>query len=503
MSDKKITLFKNSSISLLSQIVNMLFTFATRSLFIKYIGVELLGLNSTFSSVLNALSLAELGFQSAVVYNLYKPLHDGNQDEINAIMNILKTIYRGVGIFFAAATFLVTPFLKTIVTGIAVTRIIYVYFWLQALASVCTYFLAYKRAILYADQKDYVSKTIDLLCAVAFNIAQCVSLVIFHSYIAYLLLKVAQTYTSNIVVHLFCKRHYPYLKAGKMDTDRLKIILLNVRDVFVGRIAGFTYNSTDNLVISSFVSTISVGFFVNYTTISASLKTITNSALSPVIPVLGNHLLDEQDGSKRERLFYLNTFVRYLIALVIVIPMGILMDDFICMWVGKSMVLDKSIVILLCLDFYIHLVHSATCDFINSAGLFKSDKYIEALGAVCNIVTSIVLVHYLGIAGVLVGTVISQMVFWVGRSIIVYRECLHLGVSQYVRYWMKNVFYIVVATAITAVILFIYSRIAIANMFARFIIGGVLAEGIIAAVIILLLGHTEEMKTLKKIIIRK
>ena len=392
----------------------MLFTFLTRSLFIKYIGVELLGLNSTFSSVLNALSLAELGFQSAVVYNLYKPLHDGNQDEINAIMNILKTIYRGVGIFFVAATFLVTPFLKTIVTGIAVTPIIYVYFWLQALAAVCTYFLAYKRAILYADQKDYVSKTIDLLCAVAFNIAQCVSLVMFHSYIAYLLLKVAQTYTSNIVVHLFCKRHYPYLKAGKMDT-----------------------------------------------------------------------------------------FVRYLIALVIVIPMGILMDDFICMWVGKSMVLDKSIVILLCLDFYIHLVHSATCDFINSAGLFKSDKYIEALGAVCNIVTSIVLVHYLGIAGVLVGTVISQMVFWVGRSIIVYRECLHLGVSQYVRYWMKNIFYIVVATAITAVILFIYSRIAIANMFTRFIIGGVLAEGIIAAVIILLLGHTEEMKTLKKIIIRK
>ena len=68
---------------------------------------------------------------------------------------------------------------------------------------------------------------------------------------------------------------------------------------------------------------------------------------------------------------------------------------------------------------------------------------------------------------------------------------------------MMNIFYIVVATAITAVILFIYSRIAIANMFARFIIGGVLAEGIIAVVILLLLGHTEEMKTLKKTIIGK
>ena len=481
----------------------MLFTFLTRSLFVKYIGVEILGLNSTFSSVLSALSLAELGFQSAVVYNLYRPLHDGNKDEINAIMNILKTIYRGIGIFFVGATFLITPFLKTIVTGIEVTPVIFVYFWLQALASVCTYFLAYKRAILYADQKDYVSKTIDLLCSVVFNIAQCVSLVCFRSYVAYLLLKVAQTYTSNIIVHIFCKRHYPYLKTGKLDKERLKIILYNVRDVFAGKIAGFIYSSTDNLVISSFVSTISVGFFVNYTTITASLKTLTNSALSPVIPILGNHLLDEEDSRKREQLFYLNTFVRYLIALMIVIPVGVLIDDFISMWVGQNMLLDKSVVILLCLDFYIHLVHSATCDFINGAGLFKSDKYIEALGAVCNIVTSIILVQHLGIAGVLVGTVISQMVFWIGRSIIVYKECLHLGIREYARYWVKNVFYILVAVAITALVLFVYSKVVIANMLVRFIIGGIMAEGIIAGIVILVLGRTEEMKILKGIIFKK
>lgn len=503
MSNKKNAILKNTSIGFISQVVSMLFTFLTRSLFVKYIGVELLGLNSTFSSVLNALSLAELGFQSAVVYNLYRPLHDGNQDEINAIMNILKTIYCGVGIFFVVATFLVTPFLKLIVTGMEVTPIIYVYFWLQALASVCTYFLAYKRAILYADQKDYISKTIDLLCSVAFNIAQCVSLVCFRSYVAYLLLKVAQTYTANMIVHFFCKRYYSYLKAGELDRERLRIILYNVRDVFAGKIAGFIYCSTDNLVISSFVSTISVGFFVNYTTVTTSLKTLTTSALSPIIPILGNHLLDEQNNSKREQLFYLNTFVRYLIALVIVIPMGVLMDDFISIWVGRNMLLDKSIVILLCLDFYIHLVHSATCDFINGAGLFKSDKYIEALGAVCNIVTSIILVHHLGIAGVLVGTVISQMVFWIGRSIIVYKECLHLGIREYVQYWVKNVFYIVIAVAITALVLFVYNRASISNMLMRFIVGGILAEGIIVVFAFLVLGYTREMKTLKEIIFKR
>ena len=93
----KSALLKNSTVGFISQLLNSLFTLVTRNIFIKYIGVELLGLNSTLASVFGMLSLAELGFQSAIVFNLYKPLHDGNQIEVNSIMNILKIIYRGVG----------------------------------------------------------------------------------------------------------------------------------------------------------------------------------------------------------------------------------------------------------------------------------------------------------------------------------------------------------------------------------------------------------------------
>ena len=167
------------------------------------------------------------------------------------------------------------------------------------------------------------------------------------------------------------------------------------------------------------------------------------------------------------------------------------------------MLLNKSIVILLCLDFYIHLVHGATCDFINSAGLFKSDKYIEALGAVCNIVTSIILVQYFDIVGVLIGTIISQMIFWIGRSIIVYKECLHLGLWKYIRYWVRNVFYVMVAVAVTALVLFVYSKVTITYMLVRFIVGGILTEGIIVVSVFLVLGQTKEMKTLKEVIFKK
>lgn len=503
MGEKKKAIIKNSSVGLISQAATMLFTFVTRSLFIKYIGVELLGLNSTFSSVLTALSLAELGFQSAIVYNLYKPLHDNNIEEVNSIMNILKLIYRGVGVFFIVAVLLLTPFLKFIVTGIEITTTVYVYFWLQALASVCTYFLAYKRAILYADQKEYISKIIDLTFSIVLNILQCVALIKFKSYTGYLVLKVVQTYVSNLAIHFYCTKHYSYLHKTALDKSKLMKILRDVRDIFASRIASFIYGSTDNLIISAFVSTISVGFFVNYTTITTSLKTLTNSALSPVIPILGNHLLDERDTNKREKVFFLDTYVRYFITLMIVIPTGILIDDFITWWVGKEMVLSSSIVILLCTDFYIHLVHSASVDFINSAGLFKSDKYIETLGAICNVVTSLIFVQYFGIEGVLIGTVASQVVFWIGRSIIVYRECLHLGIRSYLGYWMKNLCYIIVTIGITAIVTIIYKKIMITNILIRFIVGGIVSEVVVVAMGAIIFWKSEEMKELRRILLKR
>lgn len=503
MSEKRKAIIKNSSIGFIGQIVTTAFTFVTRSLFIKNIGIELLGLNSTFTSVLTALSLAELGFQSAIVYNLYKPLHDNNTGEVNSIMNILKIIYRGVGIFFIIATLLLTPFLSFIVTGIEITPVIYFYFWLQSLSSVCTYFLAYKRAILYADQKEYISKIIDLFFLVIFNIFQCFVLIKFKSYIGYLILKILQTFVSNLAVNLYCTKYYSYLNKAKLDRRKLARILYDVRNVFASRIASFIYSSTDNLVISAFVSTISVGVFVNYTTILTSLKTLTNSVLSPIIPILGNHLLDENDVRKREKVFYLDTFVRYLMALVIVVPTGILIDDFIAWWVGEEMILSNAIVVLLCMDFYIGLVHSASVDFINSAGLFKSDKYVEALGAACNIVVSLIFVQYLGIVGVLIGTVVSQIVFWVGRSIIVYKECLELGMRDYLNYWIKNGQFFIAAIGIFLCAYFVYSKINIENMLIKFIVGGVLSEVVIVTGTGIVWGKSEDVRELKRILVKK
>lgn len=74
MSGRKQIAIKSSIIGLMSQSASLILQIISRKVFIQFIGEEILGLNGTFASVLSTLSLAELGFQNAVSFHLYKPV---------------------------------------------------------------------------------------------------------------------------------------------------------------------------------------------------------------------------------------------------------------------------------------------------------------------------------------------------------------------------------------------------------------------------------------------
>lgn len=77
---------RNAIYNLLSNVVTMLLSFVTRTLFIYTLGVKYLGLNGLFTSILGVLSLADLGISTAITYSLYQPLSDDNQNKIGQII---------------------------------------------------------------------------------------------------------------------------------------------------------------------------------------------------------------------------------------------------------------------------------------------------------------------------------------------------------------------------------------------------------------------------------
>ena len=73
---------KNTLTGIIQKLFGLFFPFIVRTVLIKKLGIEYLGLNSLFSSILQVLSLSELGFATAITFNLYKPIAENDREKI-------------------------------------------------------------------------------------------------------------------------------------------------------------------------------------------------------------------------------------------------------------------------------------------------------------------------------------------------------------------------------------------------------------------------------------
>lgn len=69
---------RNIAFALGGQILNILMSFAMRTVFVNTLGEVYLGVNGLFTNILMVFSLADLGVGTAIIYAMYKPVaeHD-------------------------------------------------------------------------------------------------------------------------------------------------------------------------------------------------------------------------------------------------------------------------------------------------------------------------------------------------------------------------------------------------------------------------------------------
>ena len=261
-----------------------------------------------------------------------------------------------------------------------------------------------------------------------------------------------------------------------MDWKLLKSIAINLKDVVLERLAGYIYGSTDNLIISAFISTVQVGFLNNYTLIFTHIKSLIRSLSTPLIPALGNKVAIEQRGSQQMNTFSLLEQLYFWLAGMAVIPTYVLADSFIGMFFGERFVLSGTILFLLCIDLYIHINQDVCLSFLSANGLFRKQRNISIGGAIINIVVSLLLMKPMGIVGILAGTAVSQVYYWVARCVVALNDCLHQNGKTMVFYWMKQAGLLGIIVAAIWISKAIAQQLFVLNGVVTFIINGVICE---------------------------
>ena len=155
---------RNFIFAVASQVVTVALSFITRTCLIHYLGIEAVSINGLFTEVITALSLAELGVSSAIVYNLYKPLSEGDHQKVSQLMNLFRKAYRIIALATLVIGVSLTPwiqfFIRDLSYDINYIRVIYLMFVFQSAVS---YLFSYKIALMEADQNAYIFTKISTL----------------------------------------------------------------------------------------------------------------------------------------------------------------------------------------------------------------------------------------------------------------------------------------------------------------------------------------------------
>lgn len=386
--------------------------FINRMVFIRCLTAEYLGINGLFSNILSMLSLAELGIGTAIVYALYKPLAESDENRIAALMQFYAKTYRLIGIVVGCVGLLLLPFLSQLIGSTPdIHENLYVIYLLYLFNTVVSYFFTYKSSILIADQKNYIITITNSGIVIIQCIFQCAILIVTKNYISYLLCQVIGTIVYNIVISQISDRQYGFIKNKrneKLDKETKRSLFINVKALVITKISGILVNSTDSIIITALQGIKLTGLNSNYTLLTGTLNGILTVIFSGMTASIGNaNAMEEKDN--KTNLFYSINLLNFWLYGWCSIAFVILADDIVTVFFGSQYVLPMSIVFIMAVNFYTVGMQNAVWTYYNTMGLFNHGKYIGLLTGALNIFFSIILGKKWGLFGILLATFISRL----------------------------------------------------------------------------------------------
>lgn len=511
MQNRTTNTLKNLFFGYTEELIIVILSFITRRIFVQELGEQFTGLNSVISNILSMLNLVELGFGSAIIYSLYKPLAQKDEAHIKALMGFYRSTYRIFGTIITVVGLCLMPVLPFLFKDDVSFVNIYFVFALHLLQTVSTYlFFAYKRSILEADQKAHLISKIRTVFMFLVYLAQIASLIWLKNYYAYLIITIAGTILQNVVIAFFSDREYPFIhgKALALDVSEREEIKSNCKALFIYRINSYVLNSTDSLILANFVSLNLIGFYGHYLTLVNAMKSIVNKLFTSMVGSLGNLHAEAQlsdNGKNRfdheERVFSIINLISFAAYGLFSVGIFAASSNFIDIWIGPGQTLSQTAVFFVAIECYIYGLTKPTASFRASMGLFQQCKYRPIASMVLNLIISLATVYWWGIEGVLFGTVASVALTTVWYDpVIIYRDGFHRSVKPY----FGKILRFTVVECLSIVICALFQYFVKLEGFAAFIVNGFLAVAVFVTLFVIIL-HTlpefMELITLVKSII--
>ncbi len=479
---------RNVGVSLSTQAVLLVLAFISRTVFVTYLGVEVLGVNTLLMSLLAVLGLADLGLNTAVMYSLYKPLADGDETTVAALVRLCGDLYRYVALTITVLGLVVALFLDRLVDADIPSTELYAGYLLLLATTALTYLMAHRAVLLVADQRQYLTTFYAFLFTAARHVSQIVALVLTGSWLVFLALHLVLTLASNAFVFRRVERLYPYLRRLRpsLSGEQRRGVLAHVRAMVVYRLGGVLLNNTDPILISLLLGTATLGYYSNYLLVVGSALTFTELFFGSLSASVGN-LSASSDVARRRLVFEEIGLLAFWIYGSVAVAFWVALDDVISVWLGAAFVLEPVVALAVALNFYVYGVMSPVLAYRTATGVFRETRYVMLVTAAVNLLGSLALGSLIGLEGILLATVVARLStnFWYEPWKLFSR---HLGASSR-DYFVRQVWFAMLLVIAGALVTLVVQPLD-GQRVAAAAVGSIAAVVVVTALVLAVFGRT-------------
>ncbi|MDD5864374.1 MAG: polysaccharide biosynthesis C-terminal domain-containing protein [Firmicutes bacterium] len=402
---------KNAAWSIAGYLAYAIVGFVSRSIFVRSLGETLTGVSTLFSSILNLLSMAELGFSGAIAMHLYQPVAEGDERKIAALLNLYRKAYRFVAVAVFAIGMALLPGVPLLTKSDTAIPHLRWYFFLYLLRTVLSYCYAYKGTLISVCQEEYRRTNITNALLIVTTLAQTLVLHYTANFTWYLVIALLGTLLTNLLIHREAGKLYPYLdqyREEKVSEQERKSIFDYIKAASLNRISLSIKAATDNMITSAFVSVVTTGIVGNYVMVTGTVEKLLGFFFWNCEPAVGN-LTATADKESQYYTFLDLEYVAFWVYGFLTAGMLCVLTPFVRdIWIRRpDMILGSSTLLLLLLNFFLTGINFPSTIFFDVRGLIRKMPYINVLNLLVNLVVSLALVKWLDVDGVYIGTVLS------------------------------------------------------------------------------------------------
>lgn len=406
--DRRKLLIFNTESSLILQITTIICGFIVPRLILQTYGSEVNGLINSITQFLAIIAFLELGVGAVIQSSLYKPLAEKDDKEISKIVvSGQKFFSRLAGILLVYVVILmgIYPFVANSNFGFLYTSTMILVISISSFAQY--YFGIVNSLLITANQRGYFSFNIQTITLIL-NTLACFTLIKLGTSIHIVKLTTSLIYLARpLILSLYVKKNYNINWNIKFDGEPIKQKWNGIAQ----HVAAIILDGTDNIVLTIFSGLQAVSIYSVYNFVVSGVKTLLLSMTSGIQSLMGE-MLAKNELEKLRKFFgwvewciHTGTIFIFGVTSVLIVP-------FVSIYtagINDANYIQPVFSILIVAANAGHCLRLPYNLLILAGGHYKETQSNYVIASILNIVISIVLVKFLGLVGVAIGTLIAML----------------------------------------------------------------------------------------------